>query len=144
MSRGLRVDHEMRGHIPSDSTKPGLLQVILQQPRSLFVAFAVLAALLAGGIGASLLVISPAAAQTGAHLSMSVDVWQWGMICAVFATAVSSVAAAYAVAKTGSAAIGAIAEKPELFGRLVIYVGLAEGIAIYGLIVSILIINRLA
>ena len=40
---------------------------------------------------------------------MPADVWQWGMICAVFATAVSSVAAAYAVAKTGSAAIGAIA-----------------------------------
>ena len=144
MSRGLRVDHQMRGHIPSDSTKSGLLQIILQQPRSLFVALTVLAALLAGGIGASLLMISPAAAQTGAHLSMPADVWQWGMICAVFATAVSSVAAAYAVAKTGSAAIGAIAEKPELFGRLVIYVGLAEGIAIYGLIVSILIINRLA
>jgi V/A-type H+-transporting ATPase subunit K len=108
------------------------------------IAFTVLVALLAGGIGALLLVIPPAAAQTGATLSMPADVWQWGMICAVFATSVSSVAAAYAVAKTGSAAIGAIAEKPELFGRLVIYVGLAEGIAIYGLIVSILIINRLA
>jgi F0F1-type ATP synthase membrane subunit c/vacuolar-type H+-ATPase subunit K len=33
---------------------------------------------------------------------------------------------------------------PELFGRLLIFVGLAEGIAIYGLIVSILILNRLA
>ena len=39
--------------------------------------------------------------------------------------------------------IGALAEKPELFGRLLIFVGLAEGIAIYGLIVSILILNRL-
>ena len=43
----------------------------------------------------------------------------------------------------GSAAIGASAEKPELFGRALILVGLAEGIAIYGLIVSILILNRL-
>jgi V/A-type H+/Na+-transporting ATPase subunit K len=105
--------------------------------------FTVVAALLAGGMGTVMLLIPPAAAQTPAALSMSPEVWKWGMICAVFATAVSSVAAAYAVAKTGSAAIGAIAEKPELFGRLVIYVGLAEGIAIYGLIVSILIINRL-
>ena len=40
-------------------------------------------------------------------------------------------------------AIGAIAEKPELFGRLLILVGLAEGIAIYGLIISILILDRL-
>jgi V/A-type H+-transporting ATPase subunit K len=144
MSRGLRVNHAMRGHIPSYSPKSGLLQVILQQPLRLVIAFTVLAALLAGGMGAILLVIPPAAAQTGATLSMPPDVWKWGLICAVFATAVSSAAAAYAVAKTGSAAIGAIAEKPELFGRLVIYVGLAEGIAIYGLIVSILIINRLA
>ena len=46
--------------------------------------------------------------------------------------------------RVGSAAVGALAEKPELFGRLLIFVGLAEGIAIYGLIVSILILNRLA
>jgi V/A-type H+-transporting ATPase subunit K len=43
----------------------------------------------------------------------------------------------------GSAAIGALAEKPELLGRVLILVGLAEGIAIYGLIISILILNRL-
>ncbi len=55
-----------------------------------------------------------------------------------------SLGAGFAVAKVGTAAIGALAEKPELFGRLLIFVGLAEGIAIYGLIVSILILNRLA
>jgi V/A-type H+-transporting ATPase subunit K len=36
-----------------------------------------------------------------------------------------------------------MAEKPELFGRTLVFVGLAEGIAIYGLIVSIMILNRL-
>ena len=41
------------------------------------------------------------------------------------------------------AAVGAIAEKPELLGRVLILVGLAEGIAIYGLIIAILILNRL-
>ena len=46
-------------------------------------------------------------------------------------------------ASAPTAAVGALAEKPELFGRLLIFVGLAEGIAIYGLIVSILILNRL-
>ena len=40
--------------------------------------------------------------------------------------------------------LGAVAEKPELFGRVLVLVGLAEGIAIYGLIVSILILNRVA
>jgi len=57
---------------------------------------------------------------------------------------VMALGAGFAVAKVGTAAIGALAEKPELFGRLLIFVGLAEGIAIYGLIVSILILNRLA
>ena len=49
----------------------------------------------------------------------------------------------YAVGKVGSAAMGVLAEKPELFGRVVILVGLAEGIAIYGVIISVLILNRL-
>ena len=65
------------------------------------------------------------------------------MLGAALATAASSIGAGIAVARVGSAAIGALAEKPELFGRLLILVGLAEGIAIYGLIVSILILNRL-
>jgi V/A-type H+-transporting ATPase subunit K len=47
------------------------------------------------------------------------------------------------VATVGAAAVGALAEKPELFGRMVILVGLAEGIAIYGVIISVLILNRL-
>jgi V/A-type H+-transporting ATPase subunit K len=51
--------------------------------------------------------------------------------------------AGYAVAVVGAAALGAIAEKPELFGRTLVFIGLAEGLAIYGLIVSILILGRL-
>ena len=43
---------------------------------------------------------------------------------------------------TGSAAVGAIAEKPEIFGRALIFVGLAEGVAIYGLIIAFMIISR--
>ena len=63
---------------------------------------------------------------------------------AALVTGISSAAAAYAVASVGSAAVGALTEKPELFGRVVILVGLSEGIAIYGLIISILILNSLA
>jgi V/A-type H+/Na+-transporting ATPase subunit K len=67
----------------------------------------------------------------------------WVFIGAALATGLSSLGAGFAVAKVGSAAVGALAEKPELFGRLLIFIGLAEGIAIYGLIVSILMLNRL-
>ncbi len=65
-----------------------------------------------------------------------------GYFSAALATGLSSLGAGIAVASVGSAAIGALAEKPELLGRVLIIVGLAEGIAIYGLIVSILILNQ--
>lgn len=70
------------------------------------------------------------------------EVAKWALISAAVAAGLATVAAGYAVAAVGSAAVGAIAEKPELLGRVVILVGLAEGIAIYGLIVAILILNR--
>jgi V/A-type H+-transporting ATPase subunit K len=70
-------------------------------------------------------------------------VLQWGYLAAALATGLSALGAAYAVATVGAAAVGALAEKPELFGRVVILVGLAEGIAIYGVIISVLILNAL-
>ena len=68
---------------------------------------------------------------------------QWGYVAAALATGLSALGAGIAVANVGSAAIGAITEKPELLGRVLIFVGLAEGIAIYGLIISILILNAI-
>ena len=67
----------------------------------------------------------------------------WGFAAAAFATAIGSVGAGIAVAYVGSAALGAIGEKPELAARALIYVGLAEGIAIYGLIISIMILTKI-
>lgn len=61
---------------------------------------------------------------------------------AVAAVGISSLGAAYAVSSTGTAALAAIAEKPESFGSAVIIVGLAEGIAIYGLIIAFMILSR--
>jgi len=55
----------------------------------------------------------------------------------------SCLAAGYAVGKVGSAALGAVAEHPELMGRALIFVGLAEGIAIYGLIVAVMLIRKI-
>ncbi len=50
--------------------------------------------------------------------------------------------AGYAVGKVGSAAMGVLSEKPELFGRVLIFVALAEGIAIYGVGVAVLLLFR--
>lgn len=94
-------------------------------------------------VGTLLLAFPVAAQQAAAASSVDPSVLRWGYATAAAATAVSSIAAAFAVAKVGSAAVAAITEKPELFGRMVVLVGLAEGIAIYGLIVSILVLNQL-
>ena len=94
----------------------------------------------------ALLVWAPAAmaaAGAAAAGATAAEAWSWGLLGAALATGMSSLGAGFAVGKVGTAAIGALAEKPDLFGRLLIFVGLAEGIAIYGLIVSILILNRL-
>ncbi|MDX9955582.1 MAG: ATP synthase subunit C [Anaerolineae bacterium] len=66
----------------------------------------------------------------------------YASLAAGIAVGLGSVGAAYAVGTTGSAAVGAVAEKPEVFGRALIFVGLAEGIAIYGLIIAFIILNR--
>jgi V/A-type H+-transporting ATPase subunit K len=57
-----------------------------------------------------------------------------------FTTAIACFSAAIAVGKVGAAALGAAAERPELLGRALIFVGLAEGIAIYGLIIAIMLL----
>jgi V/A-type H+-transporting ATPase subunit K len=100
-----------------------------------------LAAILALGLTMLLLQMGPAAAETVRGAS-DPAVMQWAMIAAAIAAGLSTLAAGYAVAVVGSAAVGALAEKPELLGRVLILVGLAEGIAIYGLIVAVLILNR--
>lgn len=64
------------------------------------------------------------------------------LIGAAIAVAGSSLGAAVAVAYTGSAALAAMAERPEVFGRAMVVVGLAEGIAIYGLVIAIILIGK--
>ncbi|GAB4354288.1 MAG: ATP synthase subunit C [Gammaproteobacteria bacterium] len=58
-------------------------------------------------------------------------------------TALATIGAGIAVGPVGAAALAVIAEKPETFGRSLIYLGLAEGIAIYGLVVTILMLGRI-
>jgi V/A-type H+-transporting ATPase subunit K len=110
-----------------------------------FVAALVFLAAISSLATTALFVTAPSAlaAVSGPAIGISAEAWSWGLLGAALATGMSSLGAGFAVAKVGTAAIGALAEKPELFARLLIFVGLAEGIAIYGLIVSILILNRL-
>lgn len=66
-----------------------------------------------------------------------------GLIAAAVATGLACIGAGIAVAVVASSAVGAISENPSLLGKTVIFAGLAEGIAIYGLIISIMILNKI-
>jgi V/A-type H+/Na+-transporting ATPase subunit K len=63
-------------------------------------------------------------------------------LAAALSTGLASIGAGIAVGGSGAAAVGATAEKPESFGRSLIFVGLSEGIAIYGLMISFIILGR--
>jgi V/A-type H+-transporting ATPase subunit K len=117
-------------------------------------AFKVLAALNVAVMGGALALLAgalsavPAAATGGAPaLAAAAADTPAGaggsaLIAAAIAVAGSSIGAAFAVAYTGSAALAAMSERPEIFGRAMVVVGLAEGIAIYGLIIAIILIGK--
>jgi V/A-type H+-transporting ATPase subunit K len=77
------------------------------------------------------------AANTDTHST------SWGFLAAALSTGIGCIGAGIAVSAVGAAGLGVIGEKPELFTRALIFVGLAEGIAIYGLIIAIMILTRI-
>jgi V/A-type H+-transporting ATPase subunit K len=86
---------------------------------------------LTGGLGSAATAATTSSSSSGDAL-----------LGAAIAVAGSSLGAAIAVAYTGSAALAAMSERPEIFGRAMVIVGLAEGIAIYGLIIGVILIGK--
>ncbi|URA10125.1 ATP synthase subunit C [Thermospira aquatica] len=66
-----------------------------------------------------------------------------GLLAAAIAVAVGALGGGIAVGMAASAGMGALSENPKLFGNILIFVGLAEGIAIYGLVVALFILQKL-
>ena len=66
-----------------------------------------------------------------------------GYIAAALATGLSCVGGGIAVASAASAALGAISEDSSVLGKSLIFVGLAEGVCLYGLIISFMILGNL-
>ncbi len=64
-------------------------------------------------------------------------------LAAALVTGLSSIGAGIAVAAAAPAAIGAFSEDPQAFGKALIFVAMGEGVALYGILISILIINSL-
>lgn len=102
------------------------------------VAGVIVFAIAAGSPGAAAATVAAnATANAAAHGSNTA-----ALIGAAIAVAGSTIGAGIAVAYTGAAALAAMSERPEVFGRAMVIVGLAEGIAIYGLIVGVILIGK--
>ena len=101
--------------------------------RTVLITFIIFTVILAG-------LTTPMAAEVqGVEAMAKAEIELGKFLAMALSVSICSVAAAYAVAKIGVAAIASASERPELFGRTIIFAGLAEGIAIYGLLVAFLI-----
>ena len=97
-----------------------------------------------GVVLSSLVVFSSnAAAAEAVESVVGTQAQGLGFIAAALATGMSALGAGIAVAAAAPAAIGAFSENDKNFGKALIFVALGEGVAIYGLLISILIINKL-
>ncbi len=97
--------------------------------------------LMAVGVGIMWLA-SPSTVMAAGNVAEAATRDPYAALAAAISTGLATIGAGIAVSSTGAAAVGAIAERPESFGRSLIFVGLAEGIAIYGLIIAFMVLNR--
>jgi V/A-type H+-transporting ATPase subunit K len=95
--------------------------------------------LMALGIGIVWLV-TPQTALAAGTLPLRASPDPYASLAAGISTGLAALGAGVGVSGTGAAAIGAIAEKPEALGRSLIFVGLAEGVAVYGLLIAFLVL----
>lgn len=94
--------------------------------------------------GAALSLVSPAAFAAEVEQGVrDVSANGLGFIGMALATGLACVGAGIAVGSVGAAALGLVGEQPGAIGTTLIYVGLAEGVAIYGIVISMLIFSRL-
>lgn len=122
----------------------GVTVQLRRHPRGGLRAMKLMNLVLLLGAGVLIVLAAETSSATAATLATSATHPYAGeaLMGAAIAVAGSSIGAAIAVAYTGSAALAAISERPELFGRAMVFVGLAEGIAIYGLVVAIILIGK--
>ena len=66
-----------------------------------------------------------------------------GYLAAALSTGLACIGGGIAVSAAASAALGAISEDGSILGKSLIFVGLAEGVCLYGLIISFMIIGKL-
>ncbi len=97
----------------------------------------------AGVLGTGLSSALGAEVQGEGPVAAAASATGWVAIAIALSVASGALGAGYAVGKVGSAAIGAASERPEMMGRALVFVVIAEGIAVWGLVGAILLIGKL-
>lgn len=87
--------------------------------------------------------IAAGAADTNTAAQAASSSMGIGLIAAAAATGLSCIGGGIAVAAATPAAIGATSEDPKAFGKALIFVAMGEGIALYGLLISIMILSKI-
>jgi V/A-type H+-transporting ATPase subunit K len=87
---------------------------------------------------------SPKEETIAAEMSQTkADVMKFGLIAAAIAFGLGAIGAGFAISHVGAAAMGAVAEKPEIAGQALIFVALAEGLVVFGFITALMILGKL-
>ena len=86
---------------------------------------------------------STSSSQTAEDSAARANAFGIGLIAAALVTGLSGIGGGIAVASAAPAAIAATSEDPKAFGKALIFVALGEGIALYGLLISIMIFSQL-
>jgi V/A-type H+-transporting ATPase subunit K len=74
--------------------------------------------------------------------SVKADVMKYGLIAAAVAFGLGAIGAGVAISHVGAAAMGAVAEKPQIAGQALIFVALAEGLVVFGFITALMILAK--
>ena len=115
----------------------------LQITQSIVVLFTVMAII-------GILFCSSAFAQTPSEekikeaemSSVKAEVTKYGLMAAAVAFGLGAIGAGFAISHVGAAAMGAVAEKPEIAGQALIFVALAEGLVVFGFITALMILGK--
>jgi len=70
-------------------------------------------------------------------------VMKYGLIAASVAFGLGAIGAGIAISHVGAAAMGAVAEKPQIAGQALIFVALAEGLVVFGFITALMILGKI-
>ena len=99
--------------------------------------------------GANALATETAAEEDSLHVAVSTEmspekasVAKYGLVAAAVAFGLGAVGAGLAISHVGAAAMGAVAEKPQIAGQALIFVALAEGIVVFGFITALMILGK--